>query len=187
MKIVIMGCGRVGTRLAQLFDQEGHEVAVVDLQSRAFGRLGPNFRGQTVTGTGIDEDVLKSLGIEHADVFLAVTNRDNANIMAAQIAKLTFHVPRVIARIYEPDREETFHQMGLETICPTTLISNRIYEVLSSGADAHIAGVNPQAPPVESSSPPLVPAGANGTHQESPALERQGGHLAHSLRQRFFR
>jgi trk system potassium uptake protein TrkA len=180
MKIVIMGCGRVGARLARLFDREGHDVSVVDLHADSFARLGEDFRGQTVAGTGIDEDVLKSLGIEHADIFLAVTNRDNSNIMAAQIARISFRVPRVIARIYEPDREETFHQLGLETICPTTLISNRIYEAVSSNADAHIPPV--QLQPAATILPPVL----SEAHDEEEA-ERAGGHLAQSLRQRFFR
>ncbi|HET7080194.1 MAG TPA: TrkA family potassium uptake protein [Chloroflexia bacterium] len=188
MKIVIMGCGRVGARLAQLFDQEGHDVAIVDLHTDSFDRLGPNFHGTTMAGTGIDEDVLKSVGIEHADLFLAVTNRDNSNIMAAQIAKMTFRVPRVIARIYEPDREETFHHLNLETICPTTLISNRIYEAVTTGEDAHIARVEPVPlptlpAPIESvaAGPVEEPAGVG--HAGTPAREHRG----HSLRQRFFR
>ena len=188
MKIVIMGCGRVGTRLAQLFDEEGHDVAIVDLHTESFARLGPNFHGTTMAGTGIDEDVLKSVGIEHADLFLAVTNRDNSNIMAAQIAKMTFRVPRVIARIYEPDREETFHQLNLETICPTTLISNRIYEAVSTGEDAHMPGIEPA--PL-----PSLPAGIEAVAarpMEEPAgvgqaSAQERAHRGHSLRQRFFR
>ncbi|HUS13980.1 MAG TPA: TrkA family potassium uptake protein [Chloroflexia bacterium] len=189
MKIVIMGCGRVGTRLAQLFDREGHDVAVVDLHPEPFERLGAHFRGTTLVGTAIDEDVLRALGIETADLFLAVTNRDNANIMAAQIAKLTFRVPRVIARIYEPDREDTFHEMGLETICPTTLISNRIYEAVGSGSDAHMPSITPAARPAPVPLPAAAPVsvGANGAHQDDEHDDRHGSHLGHTLRQRFFR
>jgi len=188
MKIVIMGCGRVGTRLAQLFDQEGHDVAIVDLHTESFARLGPNFHGTTMAGTGIDEDVLKSVGIEHADLFLAVTNRDNSNIMAAQIAKMTFRVPRVIARIYEPDREETFHQLNLETICPTTLISNRIYEAVSTGEDAHMPRVEPVPLP---SLPAEIESVAAGPLEEPAGVghgsTEERAHRGHSLRQRFFR
>lgn len=188
MKIIIMGCGRVGARLAQLFDSEGHDVGVVDLHTESFARLGPDFRGATLTGTGIDEDVLKAIGIESADLFLAVTNRDNSNIMAAQTAKLTFRVPRVLARIYEPDREETFHQMGLETICPTTLISNRVYEAVAKGIDAHVDRVQPGPRPALPA--PVSPvAGSNGStaaySDESDV--HHGPNLAHVLRQRFFR
>jgi trk system potassium uptake protein TrkA len=133
MKIVIMGCGRVGARLARMFDQEGHTVAVIDLNSEALLRLGENFNGVTIVGTGIDEDVLKHAGIEQADVFLALTSQDNPNIMAAQIADLRFKVPRVITRIYDPAREDTFHDMGMETICPTTLVASRIHDAVTEG------------------------------------------------------
>lgn len=133
MKIVIMGCGRVGARLARMFDSEGHNVAVIDLSSEALLRLGDNFNGSTMVGTGIDEDVLRHAGIEQADVFLALTSLDNPNIMAAQIAQLRFHVARVITRIYDPARENTFHEIGLETICPTTLVASRIYQAVIEG------------------------------------------------------
>lgn len=126
MKFVILGCGRVGARIAVMLDRLGHEVAVIDRYPDSFKRLPADFGGRTVLGTGIDEDVLKNAGIETADVFAAVTNGDNTNIMASQVAKELFNVPRVIARIYDPLREETYHALGLETICPTTLISNVI-------------------------------------------------------------
>ena len=133
MRIVIMGCGRVGARLARMFDDEGHTVAVIDLNSEALLRLGETFNGVTVVGTGIDEDVLKRAGIEQAEVFLALTSQDNPNIMAAQIAQLRFNVPRVITRIYDPAREDTFHEMGMETICPTTLVASRIHAAVTEG------------------------------------------------------
>ena len=126
MNFVILGAGRVGSRLAALLDKMGHKVSIIDRSADAFKRLPADFRGQAVIGTGIDEDVLKSAGIEEADVFAAVTNGDNTNIMASQVAKELFHVPRVIARIYDPIREGTYHALGLETICPTTLITNQI-------------------------------------------------------------
>jgi voltage-gated potassium channel Kch len=132
--------------------------------------------------------VLKSVGIEQADLFLAVTNRDNSNIMAAQIAKMTFRVPRVIARIYEPDREETFHQLNLETICPTTLISNRIYEAVSTGEDAHMPRVEPVPLP---SLPAEIESVAAGPLEEPAGVghgsPEERAHRGHSLRQRFFR
>lgn len=126
MNFVILGAGRVGSRLAALLDKMGHKVSIIDRSADAFKRLPADFKGQAVIGTGIDEDVLKSAGIEEADVFAAVTNGDNTNIMASQVAKELFHVPRVIARIYDPIREGTYHALGLETICPTTLITNQI-------------------------------------------------------------
>ncbi|MER3485276.1 MAG: TrkA family potassium uptake protein, partial [Chloroflexota bacterium] len=105
MKVVIMGCGRVGARIASILDHNGHDVSVIDTDSRAFRRLAPDFGGQTIIGTGIDEDVLRSAGIEEATAFIAVTNGDNRNIMAAQVARHVFKVPEVICRIYDPVRE----------------------------------------------------------------------------------
>jgi trk system potassium uptake protein TrkA len=126
MNFVILGCGRVGARIAATLDNMGHHVAVVDKSADSFKRLPSDFKGKEVVGTGIDEDVLRRAGIEEADVFAAVTNGDNTNIMASQVAKEIFNVPRVIARIYDPVRETTYHMLGLETICPTTLITAQI-------------------------------------------------------------
>src|SRR5437899_2160 len=130
MRIVILGCGRVGARLAKLMEAEGHQVGIIDSDPQAFKRLPEDFRGETVLGTGIDVDVLKSAGIEHADAFAAVTNFDNTNIMACQVAKEIFGVSKVLARIYDPGREDLYHELGLETICPTTLISTTAKEIL---------------------------------------------------------
>ncbi|MBW3632084.1 MAG: TrkA family potassium uptake protein [Chloroflexi bacterium] len=123
MKAVIMGCGRVGARIAGLLDQSGNMVSVIDTDSRAFRRLPAGFGGETVIGTGIDEDVLRRAGIEDADAFIAVTNGDNRNIMASQVARLIFEVPEVVCRIYDPVREDTYRRLGLTTVCPTTTIS----------------------------------------------------------------
>jgi trk system potassium uptake protein TrkA len=133
MNVVIVGCGRVGARLAATLDQGGHRVSIVDLKPDAFRRLPREFGGRTVIGIGIDEDVLKSAGIEQADAFVAVTNGDNTNIMAAQIAQSVFQVPHVTARIYDPVREETFRRMGMHTICPTTTIASLILGALFAG------------------------------------------------------
>jgi trk system potassium uptake protein TrkA len=133
MNFVILGCGRVGSRMATVLDKQGHTVSIIDLKQDSFKRLPSDFGGKAVLGIGIDEDVLRNAGIEHADVFAAVTNGDNTNIMASQIAKELYNVPRVIARIYDPVREESYHTLGLETICPTTLISNQIINGVLSG------------------------------------------------------
>jgi trk system potassium uptake protein len=130
MNVVIIGCGRVGARLASTLDQGGHRVAIVDLKPDAFRRLPREFGGSTVIGTGIDEDVLKSAGIQQADAFVAVTNGDNTNIMAAQIAHSVFNVAHVTARIYDPVREETYRKLGIHTICPTTTIASLIVGAL---------------------------------------------------------
>lgn len=128
MKAVIMGCGRVGARVASLLDHTGNEVSVIDIDSRAFRRLPTTFGGDTIIGTGIDEDVLRRAGIEEADAFIAVTNGDNRNIMAAQVARLIFNVPEVVCRIYDPVREDTYRRLGLTTVCPTTTISAMILD-----------------------------------------------------------
>ncbi|MER3437774.1 MAG: TrkA family potassium uptake protein [Chloroflexota bacterium] len=134
MKVVIMGCGRVGARIASILDHNGHDVSVIDTDSRAFRRLAPDFGGQTIIGTGIDEDVLRSAGIEEATAFIAVTNGDNRNIMAAQVARHVFKVPEVICRIYDPVREDTYRRLGLTTVCPTTTISAIILDhVIEAG------------------------------------------------------
>ncbi len=135
MKVVVMGCGRVGARIASILDHNGHDVAVVDTDARAFRRLPNDFRGNTVIGTGIDEDVLRSAGIEGASAFVAVTNGDNRNIMAAQVARLMFQVPEVICRIYDPVREDTYRRLGLTTVCPTTTISAIILDHVIAAGD----------------------------------------------------
>ncbi|HET9920014.1 MAG TPA: TrkA family potassium uptake protein [Ktedonobacteraceae bacterium] len=133
MKIVILGCGRVGATLANMMDRAGHSVAVIDFSSEAFQRLDSNFRGETIVGNGVDEDVLIRGGIKDADAFAAVTNGDNRNIMASQIAKEIFHVKKVVCRIYDPIREQTYHDLGLETICPTKVGAQMMFEALEGG------------------------------------------------------
>ncbi len=133
MRVVILGCGRTGAQLAKTMTEAGHQVSVIDRRSAAFKRLGPGFAGQVVVGTGIDEDVLRRAGIEQADAFVAVTNGDNTNVMAAQVAKEIFGVHRVICRIYDPLREEIYRTLGLDTICPTLWGATQIREMLDRG------------------------------------------------------
>ncbi len=135
MKAVIMGCGRVGARVASLLDHTGNDVTVIDVDSRAFQRLPTTFGGDTIIGTGIDEDVLRRAGIEEADAFIAVSNGDNRNIMAAQVARLVFNVPEVVCRIYDPVREDTYRRLGLTTVCPTTTISAMILDSVMRASD----------------------------------------------------
>lgn len=130
-----MGCGRVGARVASLLDHTGNDVTVIDIDSRAFQRLPTTFGGDTIIGTGIDEDVLRRAGIEEADAFIAVTNGDNRNIMAAQVARLIFNVPEVVCRIYDPVREDTYRRLGLTTVCPTTTISAMILDSVMRATD----------------------------------------------------
>lgn len=130
MRIVILGCGRVGGRLASLLDAEGHDVTIVDANPESFRRIDTDFKGNAIVGTGIDEDVLRRAGADRADAFAAVTDDDNTNIMASQIVKSIFGVMKVVTRIYDSTREDTYHALGLETTCPTTLGATRIKEAL---------------------------------------------------------
>jgi len=128
VNVVIMGCGRVGARVASILDHHGHTVTIIDTNSLAFRRLSPEYAGDSVIGTGVDEDILRQAGIEVADVFIAVTNGDNRNIMAGQVAQVTFDVGQVIVRIYDPVREDTYRRLGLGTVCPTTTVSALIID-----------------------------------------------------------
>lgn len=121
MQIIVIGCGKVGARFAQVLSKDGHDVVIVDNDSNSFKALDQDFDGITITGVPIDQDVLKKAGIETADVVAAVTPDDNVNIMVCQVAKEIFKVSKVVARIYDPDREHVFHQFGLQTICPTQI------------------------------------------------------------------
>ena len=128
MNILIMGCGRVGARLASLLDEDGHKVTILDNDTYSFRRLPPSFGGTALFGNGTDEESLKKAGIEEADVFVAVTQGDNRNVMACQIAKHIFKVPRVVCRIYDPLREEMYSALGLETISPTKIFAQLLRE-----------------------------------------------------------
>lgn len=121
MNVVILGCGRVGSTFARMMYKDGQNVTIIDQQNEAFRRLGTKYKGQRIVGNGIDEDVLRRAGIENADVFVAVTQGDNRNIMAAQIALHVFNVNRVIARIYDPIRADRYRQLGIITLCTTTI------------------------------------------------------------------
>lgn len=130
MKVVIMGCGRVGARLAGLLDAEGHPVTILDTDTYSFRRLPSNFGGTALLGNGINEESLKKAGIEEADAFVAVTQGDNRNVMAAQIAKHIFNVPKVICRIYDPIRRELYNTLGIEAFSPTTIFAQMLKERL---------------------------------------------------------
>jgi trk system potassium uptake protein TrkA len=130
MKLVIVGCGRVGAMAALALSKAGHQVTVIDSNRRAFDRLGSDFTGEMVLGNGIDEDVLRQAGIESADGFASLTNGDNRNIMAAQIAQHIYKVPRVVCRIYDPIREEAYRKLGLHSYCPTIEGAEKVRRML---------------------------------------------------------
>lgn len=143
MYFIIAGCMTIGASLAQTLSEENHDVVVIDSDPKNLEALGTGFNGVTVTGVPMDEDVLRNAGIQQADALAAVTRDDNMNIMIAQVAQGLFHVPRVIARLYSPESERVFREMGLTTVCPTSLAVKRIREMLLPGtvrAEAAIAG-----------------------------------------------
>ena len=144
MKIVIVGCGRVGAVLAEAFDGAGHEVVVLDVSTRAFDRLSDEFKGQAVRGDGTDEDVLRRAGAAGADVFLALTEGDNRNVMAAQVAMENLEVGRSVAKINDPVRAAAYAELGIATVCRTTMLSDAIQTFLGlspSGMPSVIAAV----------------------------------------------
>lgn len=130
VRIVILGCGRVGAMLASKMDKAGHQVSVIDQSRDSFQRLDPQFSGETIVGNGVDEDVLIRAGIKDADAFCAVTNGDNRNIMASQIAREIFKVKKVVCRIYDPIRQSTYQELGLEGICPTAIGVQMLYDAV---------------------------------------------------------
>ena len=136
MYIIIAGCGKIGANLVKTLSNEGHDVVVIDPNEESFAQLENGTNCLTITGMSIDEDVLKSAGIEHADALCAVTSDDNVNIMTAQIAKQLYHVPHVVTRVYDPNKDEVLRQMGLCTICPTMLTVAKIGELLGETEEA---------------------------------------------------
>ena len=130
MKIIIMGCGRVGAQLASLLDAEGHQVTVLDIDAHSFRRLPPSFGGTALVGDGTDEEMLRKAGITEADAFVVVTQGDNRNVMGAQIAKNIFNVLRVICRIYDPLRKDVYEALGLEAVSPTTVFAQLLRDKL---------------------------------------------------------
>ena len=133
-KIAILGCGRVGARLALSLAEAGHEVIVIDSNADQFHRLGERFPGKTVMGDGLDIDILAEAGIEGADVFVAATNGDNTNVMSAQVACRRFKVCRSIVRMYDPIRAGAYREeFGINTICPTEIVSDLIQREIEEG------------------------------------------------------
>ena len=123
MYVIIVGCGRVGAELAKLLSGEGHDVVIIDKSRDSFNRLGDTFNGLTMVGNGFDLALLKQSGIEKADAFCAVTNGDNTNLISAQVAKKIFRVPKVLARVYDPQRAHIYAALGLDIISGTMLFS----------------------------------------------------------------
>jgi len=130
MKVVILGCSLVGSLLANQLMAKGDEVSVVDQNPNSFKRLDKEFMGKTILGIGMDEEALKSAGIEKAEAFIAVTNEDNTNLMAAQLVREKFKTPKILLRVYDSKRAQAFRELGLNIICPTIDSAEKIKSLL---------------------------------------------------------
>lgn len=130
MNIIIVGCGRIGSGLAQNLSKGGHKITVIDKNPLAFEALGPAFKGQTVTGIGFDKDVLAQAKIERTDALAALTSSDEANVIIARMASQVFHVPKVVARLYDVRKAEIYKRLGLQTIDPATWGINRVADMI---------------------------------------------------------
>jgi trk system potassium uptake protein TrkA len=135
--IVIMGCGRVGSRLAHILEDQDHSVAIIDQNPEAFRKLGSGFKGAKVTGVGFDRDVLTEAGIERAGAFAAVSSGDNSNVIAARVARESFGVQRVVARIYDPRRAEVYQRLGIPTVATVAWTADQMLRrLLPEGAES---------------------------------------------------
>ncbi|MDP8957131.1 MAG: TrkA family potassium uptake protein [Actinomycetota bacterium] len=135
MHVVIIGCGRVGAALTVELGRAGHSVSVIDKRGEAFDRLPPGFQARTLVGTGFDRELLEDAGIEKAGAFVAVTNGDNSNIVAARVAREHFHVPKVIARIYDPRRAEIYERLNIPTVASAMWAAEQIEYLLFHGRE----------------------------------------------------
>ena len=136
--VIVIGCGRVGSQLANMLSDNGSNVCVIDRNADAFANLGRNFNGSTIQGVGFDEDVLIKAGVEECDVLAAVTQSDNANLMCAEVANHLFGVPHVISRLYNPDHERAYMQLGIDYVCGTSLVAEDVFSKIVSGHGSHI-------------------------------------------------
>ena len=130
MRVIIVGCGRMGSELALQLSHDSHDVTVVDIDPQAFYRLGPAFKGRTVEGVGFDRDVLVRAGVERTDALAALTSGDNRNVITARVARNVFRVPKVIARLYDPRRAEIYQRLGLQTVSSTAWGVSRAIQLL---------------------------------------------------------
>ena len=136
--VIVVGCGRVGSQLANMLSDNGNNVCCIDKNADAFANLGRNFNGSTVQGVAFDEDVLIRAGVEECDVLAAVTQLDNTNLMCAEVANHLFGVPHVISRLYNPDHERAYMQLGIDYVCGTSLVAEDVFSKIVSGHGSHI-------------------------------------------------
>ncbi len=136
--IIVVGCGRVGSQLANMLSENNDNVCVIDKNADAFVNLGQSFNGSFIQGVGFDEETLQRAGVETCDCVAAVTQFDNANLMIAEVASRLFHTPHVIARLYNPGHERAYEQLGLDYVCGTSLVAEEVYAKIASGHGAHV-------------------------------------------------
>jgi trk system potassium uptake protein TrkA len=166
--VVIMGCGRVGSTLARSLEERNHTVSVIDNEPDSFRRLGPDFNGDKVTGYGFDQEVLEKAGIRRADAFAAVSSGDNSNIIAARVARETFGIDKVVARIYDPGRAEVYQRLGITTVATVKWTADQVLRrMLPAGAEPDFRD------PSGTVRVDQVPAPAAWAGQQTIALELQ--------------
>lgn len=136
--VIVVGCGRVGSQLANMLSDNGSNVCVIDRNVDAFANLGRNFNGSTIQGVGFDEETLLKAGVDECDVLAAVTQLDNTNLMCAEVASRLFDVPHVIARLYNPDHERAYMQLGIDYVCGTSLVAEDVFSKVVSGHGSHL-------------------------------------------------
>lgn len=169
MHVIIGGCGRVGAELADRLSDEGHDVVVIDSSEQALRRVGAAFNGEVLVGDITDKDLMIRAGIEHADALAAVTQSDNANLMAVEIAAELFGVPHTVARLFNPQRERSYHKMGVRYVSETRMIVTAIRNELRPGAfHEYVAGPDEDVEVVE------IPVGRAGHGVTIAELERSG-------------
>jgi trk system potassium uptake protein TrkA len=178
MKVVIVGCGRVGSTLAENLDAEGHEVIILDVRTSAFDRLPEAFKGSAVRGDGTDEEVLRRAGAEGADIFLSLTEGDNRNVMAAQVAIESFHVAQVIAKINDPVRAAAYAELGIITLCRTNLMVDSVADYLNLPMQTGPGIDIPETPGAEHPHPSAESIETAALAPE-PAVTPRSSHVSH--------
>ncbi len=136
--VIVIGCGRVGSQLANMLSDSGNNVCCVDRSADSFANLGRNFNGATIQGIGFDESTLLRAGVEECDVLAAVTQYDNTNLMCAEVANRLYNVAHVIARLYNPDHERAYTQLGIDYVCGTSLVAEEMFSKVIAGHGSHI-------------------------------------------------
>ena len=136
--VIVVGCGRVGSQLANMLSDNGSNVCVIDRNVDALANLGRNFNGSTIQGVGFDEETLEKAGIDECDVVAAVTQLDNTNLMCCEVASRLFGVPHFIALLYNPDHERAYMQLGIDYVCGTSLVAEDVFSKVVSGHGAHL-------------------------------------------------